>query len=145
MELKAIDPILALAVAATCGCIVLALLHILLRRRLKRLARTYDERQTALKATVADIQASLSQMSESLAETRGQVGLLEPPPPARSGMNISIRTSALRLHRVGKSPTEIAEALRVPEQEVLLLVKVHQLSLRRLEAGKELGKQLSPN
>jgi hypothetical protein len=45
----------------------------------------------------------------------------------KSGINLSRRSQALRLHRRGESPGEIAAALGIPVQEVQLLIKVHEI------------------
>jgi hypothetical protein len=45
----------------------------------------------------------------------------------RSGINLSRRSQALRLHRRGEQPAEIAVALGIPVQEVQLLIKVHEI------------------
>lgn len=47
----------------------------------------------------------------------------------RAGINLSRRSQALRMHRKGEHPAQIAAALQIPQQEVELLVKVHQVVL----------------
>jgi hypothetical protein len=46
---------------------------------------------------------------------------------ARPGMNLNRRSQALRLHRRGETPGEIARLLSMPAGEVRLLLKVHQM------------------
>jgi len=46
---------------------------------------------------------------------------------ARPGMNLNRRSQALRLHRRGETPDEIARLLSMPAGEVRLLLKVHQM------------------
>jgi len=53
----------------------------------------------------------------------------------RPGMNLSRRSQALRLHRRGETPEQIASSLRVPTSEVRLLLKVHRLAMERAVAG----------
>jgi hypothetical protein len=48
------------------------------------------------------------------------------------GINLSRRSQALRMHRKGDRPEQIAAALEVPRQEVELLLKVHQIVLDNL-------------
>jgi len=49
------------------------------------------------------------------------------PPPSLSGLNLNKRGQALRLHRAGADPANIARSLQLPEAEVELLLKVHSL------------------
>jgi hypothetical protein len=42
-------------------------------------------------------------------------------------MNLNRRSQALRLHRQGERPEQIASTLEVPRQEIELLIKVHQI------------------
>ncbi len=52
--------------------------------------------------------------------------------PLRPGLNLSKRSQALRLHRRGDPPQQIAEQLEIPVQEVELLLKVHEIVMRTL-------------
>ena len=47
----------------------------------------------------------------------------------RAGMNMNRRSQALRMHRQGEQPEQIASALELPRQEVELLLKVQQIVL----------------
>jgi hypothetical protein len=49
------------------------------------------------------------------------------PVMPRAGMNLNKRSQALRLHRQGERPDQIAAALELPRQEVELLLKVHRI------------------
>jgi hypothetical protein len=54
------------------------------------------------------------------------------PATPRSGLNLEKRSQALRLHRRGEAPAEIAATLDIPLQEVELLIKVHRIVLRSI-------------
>lgn len=54
------------------------------------------------------------------------------PGAPKSGMNLTRRSQALRLHREGESPPQIAESLKIPRREVDLLLKVHEIVLNNL-------------
>ena len=56
---------------------------------------------------------------------------LDPAQP-RPGLNLGKRTQALRMHRLGESPEQIAGTLQVPRQEVDLLLKVHRIVLSKV-------------
>jgi hypothetical protein len=51
-----------------------------------------------------------------------------PPPTARSGVNLSRRTQAMRLLRRGEDVARIAEALGVPYKEAELLIRVQRMA-----------------
>lgn len=74
---------------------------------------------------------SLRQELNGLAAQFQQARLETPPSAAsalpRPGLNLSKRSQALRMHRRGDAPVEIASALGIPLQEVDLLLKVHRI------------------
>jgi len=53
-------------------------------------------------------------------------------PFPKLGLNLTKRTQALRMHRKGDPPDQIAKALEVPLQEVDLLIKVHRIVIGNL-------------
>jgi hypothetical protein len=53
--------------------------------------------------------------------------------PVRGGLNLGKRSQALRLHRHGNPPEQIATMLEIPLQEVQLLLKVHQIVISNLQ------------
>lgn len=61
----------------------------------------------------------------------------------RPGLNLSRRTQALRLHRRGDRPEQIASSLGVPTGEVHLLLKVHRILLDQALATRP-GAALKP-
>ena len=57
------------------------------------------------------------------------------PAPAgipKAGFNLSKRSQALRMHRRGEEPAQIAAALDLPRQEVELLLKVHRILIQNV-------------
>lgn len=57
----------------------------------------------------------------------------ENPVHSAAGLNGTIRSKVLKMHRLGQQPQRIADSLRVPKGEVDLLVKVHQIVMRPYE------------
>jgi hypothetical protein len=53
-------------------------------------------------------------------------------PFPKPGLNLNKRSQALRMHRKGDPPDQIAKALEVPLQEVDLLIKVHRIVIGNL-------------
>jgi hypothetical protein len=54
------------------------------------------------------------------------------PGAPRPALNLDKRSQALRLHRRGESPPQIAAMLEIPLQELELLLKVHRIVLRSI-------------
>ncbi len=50
----------------------------------------------------------------------------------RAGFNLSKRSQALRMHRRGEAPAQIAAVLELPRQEVELLLKVHRIVIQNV-------------
>jgi hypothetical protein len=84
-------------------------------------------RQATLEAALARMNAGMGEVAAKLAETEERAEMLVPPTPPRSGLNLGTRSQALRMWRRGDTPQQIAAALRIPEREVELLVKVQRL------------------
>lgn len=100
--------------------------------------------RTAVRAAKNAAEAARQQNEEALQAIRdriealcGQINDLRREPVAasgtvRPGINLSKRSQALRMHRRGDSPEQIAAALEVPLQELELLVKVHRIVMNNL-------------
>ena len=58
-----------------------------------------------------------------------------------SGLNTTLRSKVLKMHRMGQSMDHIADSLRVPKGEVALLVKVHRIVMRPYEDRQKLVRQ----
>ncbi len=98
----------------------------------KSSVRYFDRRSST---TQARLDAELESAKEKVNELAGEVCQIreqapQTPVPPRPGFNISTRSQALRMHRRGDSPGQIASALQVPLQEVELLLKVHRIVLQ---------------
>jgi hypothetical protein len=82
-----------------------------------------------LEAMETDWNAKMEILAERWEELSQVSGLLVPPTPPRSGLNLSKRSQALQMFRRGETPQEISATLSIPRNEVELLVKVHELTL----------------
>ena len=98
------------------------------------LRRFLDERKQlqALETALGETRLTVQALQSDLRTLEQQTGMLVVPPPARSGLNLSKRTQALRLHRAGQDTACIAAALALPRSEVDLLVKVHRIVLEQI-------------
>ncbi len=54
------------------------------------------------------------------------------PAIPKPGFNLNKRSQAIRMHRRGEPPEQIAAALEVPLQEIDLLLKVHRMVINNL-------------
>jgi DNA-binding NarL/FixJ family response regulator len=97
------------------------------KREVRRLEGHWKRRNQELEETVQAMQTHLDELRERLCEAEERTGVLVPPPPTTSGLNLSKRTQALRMFARGETPEHIAAALSLPESEVQLLLKVQKM------------------
>jgi hypothetical protein len=90
--------------------------------------------ETTMDATRGESELSAEALRERLDALAAQVRELERQPSVtlapglpRPGMNVVKRSQALRMHRRGDRPEQIAASLELPRQEVDLLLKVHSI------------------
>ena len=88
--------------------------------------------ESALADAVAAIRISLDQARAEVRELQEQTGMLVPPSPTQSGLNLSKRGQALQMYRRGQAPQQIAASLSLPVSEIDLLIKVHQIVLEQV-------------
>ncbi len=120
-----------LALAGMGACVWL---FVLMKAELLRHISRSRKRQDASEASLNALRVSLSNLARRLEETERQTGLLVPPPPTRSGFNLSRRSQAVRMARRGETPSQIAAALQLPQGEVDLLLKVHRIIIDQVAA-----------
>ena len=98
------------------------------KRGERRARSVWEAQQTGLE--------SLRQVVDGLAvqlhEVRAQPHPALPYAAPRGGLNLSRRSQALRLHRRGQPPGQIAAELEIPLQEVQLLLKVHEIVMSHI-------------
>lgn len=121
-------PMAALALSAVAlaaaGLTLLRLCHVVaLRRAAERLAAVGQE------AALAALQDSLNVLTARVEELELRPTAPLPPAAPKPGFNLGKRSQALRMHRRGDSPEQIAAALEISRQEVELLLKVHRIVL----------------
>lgn len=81
---------------------------------------------------VEALQHGLEALQAQVHDMRQYAPAAAVPPPPRAGLNLDKRSQALRMHRRGEAPAEIAAVLELPLQEVELLLKVHRIVLRSI-------------
>lgn len=110
-----------LTIAGLAGCLYLFLSA---KRDLRVTVRRLEKERTVMETAIRLISTECRELAEKLQEFEERAGMLVPPAPTRSGLNLNTRTQALRMCRRGDRPEQIAAALGIPESEVELLLKV---------------------
>lgn len=110
-------------------------LFVLLKCEIRKLETRWTRRHQALEETIRKMQADIEDARTRLREAEERAGVLVPPVPPRSGLNLNKRTQALRMFARGSSPEQIAAALTLPENEVQLLLKVQRVLTEPAQAG----------
>ncbi len=107
------------AVALSCLVLLRARTLVLAAERSAHTARQENE------AAMDALRERLEGLSGQINELRREPALAAGAP--RPGLNLSKRSQALRMHRRGDPPEQIAASLEIPLQELDLLVKVHRI------------------
>jgi hypothetical protein len=81
------------------------------------------ESEAAIEAIRSEVEACTRQLHEFRQDTpKTAIFSLSKP-----GLNVSRRSQALRMHRRGDTPEQVASTLGVPLQEIELLLKIHRI------------------
>ena len=96
---------------------------VLLKREMWRQDRAAVREQVRLQEAIAALTARVDELQ---AEVEGQSCYRGTPD--QGALNFTRRTRALRLHRRGDRPDQIAAALDIPQNEVALLLKMQEIS-----------------
>ena len=95
---------------------------------LKRDLRVCDARWAKrLAALEQDYSAGMESLDERWKELSHISNLMVAPTPPRSGLNLNKRSQALQMVRRGETPQAISAVLSIPQNDVELLIKVHQV------------------
>lgn len=131
-----VPPYLA-PLAATCGAALASsgfgLLALWRAKALISLAeRKRAEGVPSADAAIGVLQQKMDELQQQVDDLRRASAPAPVFPGPRGGLNLDKRSQALRMHRRGESPKQIAELLEIPLQEVNLLLKVHRIVLRSI-------------
>jgi hypothetical protein len=134
-----VDPAVWIIAGAPAALAVLAIgLAWVSMGRAKSLARaagvSAQASQEKFEAAIQELQSRVDGLAAQLDEVKRQPPPPQAPaaPPPKPGMNLTKRSHAIRLHRRGDTPAQIAAALDLPVQEVDLLLKVHQIVISNI-------------
>ncbi len=106
---------LALALA---GCLALFLS---MKKEIARVLRSFTENRDSAAASAATLAAGLATLRQEMETT-------ERPSLTGQELNLTRRAQALRMQCRGESPATIAAALRLPRNEIDLLLKIQKLA-----------------
>jgi hypothetical protein len=128
---------LALPFAVLSGLVLAGLAASLLavfwmQRAVRAAAQRAEAARVESEAAIEGIRNELEACARQLRELRQ-----DPPKTALGslpgpGLNVSRRSQALRMHRRGDTPEQVASTLGVPLQEIELLLKVHRIVVAAL-------------
>ena len=123
--------------AFVCGLVlagaVLSFLTLWRAQALLRAARrNAADQNPRMESAIGVLQQGLEALQSQLQESRHYAPAFVVPATPRAGLNLDKRSQALRMHRRGEAPAQIAAALELPRQEVELLLKVHRIVLRSI-------------
>jgi hypothetical protein len=127
----------AVPLGLLCGIsLASAALSFLALAQARGLAGAADRRARAqtgrLGVTVEAVGRALESLSVEVRSLRQDSPAGAPDARAfKPGLNLSKRSQALRMHRRGEPPEQIAAALAVSRQEVELLLKIHRIVMTR--------------
>lgn len=99
-----------------------------LKRKSRQTELRFEKQRQAHAACLEELRRELEEARTEFRRFEKEADVRVEPPPAVSGLNIGRRRQALRLHRRGESPRQIAAALSLPRGEVELLLKVEKLA-----------------
>jgi hypothetical protein len=85
----------------------------------------WKRRQTAQESTTEELKTQIAELRTRVLDAEERAGVLVPPTPPKSGLNLNKRTQVIRMSRRGEQADKIAAALNLPQREVELLLKVH--------------------
>jgi len=85
----------------------------------------WKRRQTAHESATEDLRSRVTELGTRIQDAEQRSGVLVPPTPPRSSLNLNKRTQVIRMSRRGEQAEKIAASLNLPQREVELLLKVH--------------------
>jgi hypothetical protein len=81
----------------------------------------------AMRQTIEGFTAQVEGFTVQVQDVQQQPRPMSAPSMPKPGLNLTKRSQALRMHRLGDASDQIAAALDIPLQEVELLLKVHKI------------------
>ena len=105
--------------------IVCLFFFLCLKHEMRLLKVRWIRRQREHESAIEDLSAQVAELGTRLLDAEERTGVLVPPIPPRSGLNLNKRSQVIRMSRRGEQADHIAASLNLPRREVELLLKVH--------------------
>lgn len=96
-----------------------------LQQEIRTMKSRWARRQLAQESATSELKAQLVELGARVLDAEERTGVLVPPTPPKSGLNLNKRSQAIRMSRHGEQADKIAATLNLPRQEVELLLKIH--------------------
>ena len=96
-----------------------------LEHEIRVLSMRSKRRQSAQESATERLRTEIAELSARVQDAEQRAGVLVPPTPPKSGLNLNKRTQVIRMSRRGEQADKIAASLNLPQREVELLLKVH--------------------
>jgi hypothetical protein len=103
-----------------------------MQRAIRAAADRAEARHAGSEAAIEALRGEVEAGVRQLHEIRQDPPKLAGPCFPRPGLNVSKRSQALRMHRRGDTPEQVAATLGIPLQEIELLLKVHRIVIAAL-------------
>jgi hypothetical protein len=97
-----------------------------LDREMRILRFRWNRRQAAQDSATGDLKIQIADLTARVQDAEERAGVLVPPVPPRSGLNLNKRSQVIRMSRHGEQADKIAASLNLPQREVELLLKVYR-------------------
>jgi hypothetical protein len=81
---------------------------------------------------LAPLRTRLEELYSQVRDLQSNPVVGAPSGVPRAAFNLSKRSQALRMHRRGEAPEQIAASLGLPRQEIELLLKVHRIVIQNV-------------
>lgn len=91
---------------------------------MRLLRRGSKRRRAAEEAAAGELRMQFTELAARVLDAEERAGILVPPAPPRSGLNLNKRTQVIRMSRRGERAETIAASLNLPQREVELLLKI---------------------
>lgn len=96
-----------------------------LDHEMRLLRRGSKRRYAAQEAATEELKTQVAELAARVQDAEERAGVLVPPAPPKSGLNLNKRTQVIRMSRRGERAEIIAASLSLPQREVELLLKIH--------------------
>jgi len=108
--------------AALIGCLAL---FFAVKAEIHALRRRFEKSENAAAVRLGETELAIARLRQAVAEAAEQ------PPAPPPGLNLTRRAQAVRMHQRGEPIATIAAALRVPRNEIELLIRLQEIQQYR--------------